>query len=97
MERKSHTELLQHLIALIQDEVFDVLEAEGLVADESEDTPRRPHHNVWAVLLHHLLVLLDGQAAEEHCHLHRGHILGEAFILFTDLEGQLTCMTHHQH
>lgn len=65
------TKLLKHLVAFVQDEVLDVLEVETLVAGQSQDAARGAHHNVGAVLLQHLLVLLDGQAPKEHRHLRR--------------------------
>lgn len=90
------TQLLQHLITLVQDKVLDVLQVEGFVADQGENSARRPYHDVRAALLQYILVLLDGHAAEEHGHLDRGHVLGEALVLLTDLKGQLTRVTHDQ-
>lgn len=58
---------------------------------------RRSHHKVGAVLLQRVLVLLDGQAPEDHGCLDGRHVLGEALILFADQEGQLSCVAHHQH
>jgi hypothetical protein len=58
---------------------------------------RRSHHKVGAVLLQCVLVLLDGQAPEDHGCLDGRHVLGEALILFADQEGQLSCVAHHQH
>ena len=92
----SLTELLQHLVALVQDKVLDVLQDQGLPADQGQRAARRPDHNVGAVLLQHLLVLLDGHAAEEHGRSHRGHVLGEALVLLADLEGQLPRVAHDQ-
>lgn len=58
---------------------------------------RRSHHKVGAVLLQRVLVLLDGQAPEDHGCLDGRRVLGEALILFADQEGQLSCVAHHQH
>lgn len=92
--KEEHTELFQHFVTLVQDEVLDVLQAEGLVPGERENTARRANDNVRAVLLQHLLILLDGQTAKKHRCLDGGHVLGEALVLFTDLESQLSCMAH---
>lgn len=96
--REEHplTELFQHLVALVEDKVFDVLETKVLVADEGEGATGCAHHDVRAILAEHLLVLLDGQAAEEHGTLDAGHVLGEALILFANLEGQLACVAHDE-
>lgn len=86
--------MLQHFVTLIQDKMLDVLQAEGLVPGESEDAARCSNNDVRAVLLQHLLILLDGQATKEYCCLYRGHVLRESLVLFTDLEGQLSCVAH---
>ena len=70
-EHFSLTELLEHLVALVEDEVLEVLEVELLAADEGEDPAGRAHHDVRAVRLEHLLVLRDRQTAEEHTHLEK--------------------------
>lgn len=91
---KERTELLQHFVTLIQHEMFDILQAEGLAPDQSEDTAWRSDHNVRAVFLQDFFILLDGKTAEEHCGFYSGHILGETLVLFADLEGQLSCVAH---
>lgn len=90
------TKLLQHPIALVKHKVFDVLHVEGLVADEGQGTSWSSYDNVRAVLLQDVLVLLHGQAAKEHRHLYSGHVLGEALVLFADLEGQLSRVAHYK-
>ncbi len=77
--------------------MLDVLQIEGFVSDQGEDSARRADHDVRAALLQDLLVLLDGHAAEEHGHLHGGHVFGETLVLLTDLKGQLARVTHDQH
>lgn len=77
--------------------MFDIFEIQGLVANEGKDPPWCSHHNVRAALLQYVLILLYGQATEEDSTLNAGHVLGEALILFTDLEGQFTCVAHDQH
>ena len=58
-----------HLFALVQHEVLEVLHGELLGADEGA---AGAHHDVRAVVLQRLLVLGDGQAAEEHANLREG-------------------------
>jgi hypothetical protein len=65
------TKLLEHLVALVQDEVLDVLEVELLALDERQDAAGRADDDVRAVGLQHLLVLGDGQATEEDANLER--------------------------
>lgn len=63
------TKLFQHLVALVQDEMFDVAQVEALVAGQGQDPAGGSHHHMRALSLQHLLVLLYRQAAKEHCHL----------------------------
>lgn len=81
--------MLQHLVTLIQNEVLDVLQVEGLVPTEGQDAAGGPHHNVRTVVLHHLLVLLDADPAKEHSCLYVVEVLTEPLVLLVDLEGQL--------
>lgn len=91
------TQLLQHLVTFIQYKVFDIFEVQSLVANEGKDPPWCSYDNVRAALLQYILILLYGQATEEDGTLNVGHVLGEALVLFTDLEGQFTCVAHNQH
>lgn len=93
----SLTQLLKHFIALVEHKVFDVLQVEDLAVDQRQGASGCSHHNVWAVLLQHFLVLLHGHAAEEHRHLDSRHVLGETLVLFADLEGQLSGVAHDKH
>ena len=65
----SLTQLFQHLVALVEHKVLEILDGQLLGAGEGEDTARGAHHNVWAVVLQHLLVLGDREAAEEYPNL----------------------------
>lgn len=90
----SLTQLFQHFVALVQHKVFDVLQLEDLAVDQRQGATGCSHHNVRTVLLQHLLVLLNGHAAEEHRHLDARHVLGEALVLFADLKGQFSGVAH---
>ena len=63
------TQLLQHLVALIQHEVLHIPQVEAPIAHKCQDPARCPHHHVGTVSLQHLLIFLDGQAPKEHRHL----------------------------
>lgn len=69
--------------------MLDVFEVECLVPDECQDPAWGTHHDVRAVGLHHLLILLDADAPEEHGRLDVVEVLAESLILLVDLEGQL--------
>ena len=63
------TQLLEHFVALVQDEVLDVLQVELLALDESQESAGSSDDDVRAVGLQDLLVFGDGQTAEEHSDL----------------------------
>ena len=60
------TELLEHFVALVEDEVLQVLEVELLAPHEGQDPAGSADDDVRAVGLEHLLVFGDRQAAEKH-------------------------------
>lgn len=74
--------------------MLDILQTERLVPDQGEDTAGSSDNDVRAVLLQDVLVFLDRQATKEYCCFYGGHVLGETLVLFADLEGQLSCVTH---
>merc|ERR1719237_716083 len=92
-----HVELLEHFVALVEDEVLEVLEVELLAPDQRQDPAGSADDDVRAVGLEHLLVLGDRQATEEHSGLDAGHVLGEPLVLFADLEGELPGVAHDEH
>ena len=63
------TQLLEHFVALIKDEVLQVLQVEFLGPHEGQDTARSADHYVGAVGLQNLLVLSDSQSTEKHADL----------------------------
>jgi len=84
--------LIEHLVALIENKVLDVLELQGALLDESEDTARGTDQDVGAELLvaENVLVSLDGHTTVEHLRANLGKVLAEASVLVLDLEGKLT-------
>ena len=83
------TQLFQHLVTLVKDEMLDVLGVEGLVLHQSQDATGGPDHDVRAVVLQGLLVLLDADTTKEHRDLDVVKVLAESLVLLVDLEGQL--------
>lgn len=90
------TQLFQHLIALVENEMFQVLQVEFLVANESENATWCPNDNMRRCCLQNLFVLLDWHSTEENCNLHARHVLAEAFVFLADLESEFTSVAHDQ-
>lgn len=65
----AHFQLLQHLVALVQNEMFEKFEVELFVADQSEDAPGGADHDLRVVCLQIFLVFLNGKTTEEHSNL----------------------------
>merc|ERR1719273_1139728 len=92
-----HVQLLQHLVTLVQHEMFQVFQWELFALDEGEDPAWSSHNNMRTVALQNLLILRDRHPSKKHSNLDVGEKLGEPLVLLTDLEGQLSGVTHHQH
>lgn len=90
------TQLLQHFVALIKDEMFQVLQVQFLVADESKNAAWCADNNVRCQCFQALLVLLDWHSSEENWDLDCCHVLAESFVLLADLESEFTSVTHDQ-
>lgn len=86
------TELIQHLVALVQHKVLDLCSIQLLVPRQREHSSGRADGNVRArLLLAELLdVGRDGRSAVEHLGADIGHELGEPQELVLDLEGELS-------
>ena len=86
------TQLLQHFITLVQNEMLYMLGVERLVLDKSQDATRSADDNVRAVVFEYLLVLLYADTTKEDGHLDVVKVLAEPLVLFVDLESQLPTM-----
>ena len=65
------TELLQHLVTLVQNKVLEILQGQFLALDQGQDTAGSADHDVGTVVLDDLLVLGNGHASEENANLNR--------------------------
>ena len=94
----SRTDLVQHLIALIEHESLHASEPELFLSDQRVETARCSDDNMWVslLILQHLLVLLDIGTAVEHSRLDLWHVLAEALIFVADLECELTRVAHDE-
>ena len=63
------TELFQHFVALVEDEMLEILAVKFLGLDESEDSARGAHDDVRTVCFQNFFVFGDRQPAEKHANL----------------------------
>lgn len=93
-----HTNLVEHLVTLIEDEALDVAEAELLVSDEGVQTTGSGDDDVRVSFLvgKELNVLLHGSTTVEDGGLDIGHVLCESGVFVLDLVGELTGVAHDQ-
>jgi len=92
------TNLIEHLVTLIEHKALDVAQAKVLVTNEGVETTRGGDDDVRVGLLvrENVDVVLDGSTAIEHSGLHVRQVLAETRILVLDLECQLAGVAHDQ-
>lgn len=90
--------MVEHLVALVEDEDTHTAEAENLVTDQRIKTTRGSDDDVRASILalDRLDILLDGSTAVEDTGLDVGQVLAEAVVLVADLERKLTSVAHDE-
>ena len=92
------TNLVEHLVTLIEHKALDVAKAEVLVANEGVKTTRGGDDDVRVglLVLEDVDVVLDGSTAVEHSGLDVRKVLAETCVLVLDLESQLAGVAHDQ-
>jgi hypothetical protein len=92
------TDLVKHLVTLIENESLDVAKGQLLVTDERVETTGGGDDDVGVRLLagQGLHVLLDRGTTVEDSSLDVGQVLGETGVLVLDLVGELTGVAHDQ-
>lgn len=92
------TNLVKHLVALIEHKALDVAQAKVLVANEGVKTTWGGDDDVRVglLVLEDVDVVLNGSTAVEHSGLDVRQVLAETCILVLDLESQLACVAHNQ-
>lgn len=76
--------------------MFQLLEVEGLLLNQLQNTTWGANDNMWLILLQGSLVSLDGNSTEHDGGLHIGQIGLESVELVADLESQLSCMAQYK-
>lgn len=92
------TNLVKHLVTLVENKSLDVAERKLLVADEGVKTTGSSDDDVGeSVLVRQSLdILLDGSTTVEDGGLHIRKILAESSVFVLDLISQLTSVAHNQ-
>lgn len=92
------TDLIQHLVALVQDKGLDVSEGQLLVSDQRIQAAGSADDNVGIGLLvgQDLNILLHGRASVEHGGLDVREIFAESCVFVLDLIRQLTGVAHDE-
>lgn len=94
---KVHTNLVEHLVALVEDKVLDVSKLEGLLTDKGKDTAGGTDKDVGAKILvaEDILISLQRRTTVEDLRADLGEVLAEASKLVLDLEGQLASVAEN--
>ena len=93
------TDLIQHLVTLIENESFDVAEAQILVSNEGVQTTGCSDNDVRMCLfiLEYLDILLNGSSTVEDCGLDVGHVLAESKVFVLNLVRQFAGVAHNEY
>jgi len=94
----THIDLLEDLVALINNKVLNTRDLEALVADESVHSTGGTDNDVRALglVLKHGLVFGDGRASVDNTGADIGHVLGETGVLVSDLIGKLASVAKNK-
>jgi hypothetical protein len=98
LDIRKRTDLVEHLVTLIENESLDVAKGQLLVTDERVETTGGGDDDVGVGLLagQGLHVLLDRGTTVEDSSFDVGQVLGETGVLVLDLVGELTGVAHDQ-
>lgn len=93
------TNLIQHLVTLIEDKLLDVSKAKVAITDQCIHSSWSSDDNVRVgiLVLDRVDILLHVDTTVEHGDLDLGQVLAEASILVLDLIGQFAGVAHDQH
>mmetsp|Transcript_3033 Transcript_3033/g.8215 ORF Transcript_3033/g.8215 Transcript_3033/m.8215 type:complete len:398 (-) Transcript_3033:169-1362(-) len=91
-----HVELLEHLVALVKNEVPDVVELQVAILSQSLHPSWGSDHDVWRARLQVLLLRLDADSTEDGADLDVRQVSRESLELVGDLESKLSRVAHHQ-
>lgn len=92
------TDLVEHLVALIENKLLDAAESKMLVSNKRIETSWCGDNDVWVglLLVQNIDVILDWSTTVEDRSLDVWEVFAESCILVLDLEGQLTCVAHDE-
>ena len=98
-ESSQHTNLVEHLVTLIEHKALDVAQTEVLVAHECVQATGSGDNDVRVglLVLENVDVVLDGSATVEDRGLDVRKVLAETGVLVLDLESQLAGVAHDKH
>lgn len=93
------TNLVEHLVTLVEDKDADTTEAEILVPNKGLQTTWGTDDDMrmGILVLKELSILGDRSSTVEHAGLDIRHVLAETVVLVANLEGQLASVAHNQH
>ena len=93
------TDLIQHLVALVEDKNLYVAKTKLLVADQGIEAAGSGDDNVWMSIFVRkgLNVFLHWSPTVKDCGLDFGKVLAETGVFVLDLISELTSMTHDQY
>lgn len=68
------TDFFEYLITLVYNEVTEIVQGKLFLLNKSQQTTRRSHDDVWAVLCENLFIPLDWKSAKKHSNFDFWHV-----------------------
>ena len=93
----AHVKLVQHFVALVEDEVLQLAQVEVVATDQRQKATWSTYEDLRRILLQLLDVLGDGLSTVHDINIYFRQVLSEPVILLLDLESQFSGVTHHKH
>lgn len=97
-EEESRTDLVKHLVALIEDEDLAASKTEVLITNEGVQATWSGDNDMWVslVVLEDLGIGLNWSSSVEDSGLDLWHVLAESGVLVLDLVCKLTSVAHNE-
>lgn len=90
------TDFFEYLITLVYNEVTEIVQGKLFLLNKSQQTTRRSHDDVWAVLCENLFIPLDWKSAKKHGNFDFWHVFWKGLVLMRNLVCKFPCVGNDQ-
>lgn len=90
------TDFFEYLITLVYNEVTEIVQGKLFLLNKSQQTTRRSHDDVWAVLCENLFIPLDWKSAKKHGNFDFWQVFWKGLVLMRNLVCKFPCVGNDQ-